>query len=142
MYYRSKYKSYQINKICKSSQLRKNNIYKKYIFINNLKLPFDIINLKNHKDVLDFLACKKSWDDKKIFLLKNKRTFSTLFFATSVDVVCCNIEWEVLKIIKGCQPNSEIDCPIKTKNIWVMQENLSGFLNLRVGNKFTYISII
>lgn len=141
MYYRNKYKSYQINKICKSSQLRKNKIFKKNIFVNNTKLSFDIINLKNHKDILDFLACKKSWDDKTIFLLKNKKNFSTLFFASNVDIVCCNIKWEILKIIKGCAPNTEIDCPIKTANIWVMQENLSTFLNLKLNNKFTYISI-
>lgn len=141
MYYRNKYKNYQINKICKKSQLRKNNIFKKNIFINNTKISFDIITLKNDKDILDFLACKKNWDDKKIFLLKNKKIFSTLFFASNVDVVCCDIKWEILKIIKCCQPNTEIDCPIKTRNIWVMQENLSTFLSLKLNNKLTYMSI-
>lgn len=141
MYYRNKYKNYQINKICKKSQLRKNNIFKKNIFVNNTKISFDIITLKNDKDILDFLACKKNWDDKKIFLLKNKKIFSTLFFASNVDVVCCDIKWEILKIIKCCQPNIEIDCPIKTRNIWVMQENLSTFLSLKLNNKLTYMSI-
>ncbi|MEG2198508.1 MAG: hypothetical protein RRZ34_01475 [Malacoplasma sp.] len=141
MYYRTHYKKNRIDKICKSSQLRNNIVFKEKVFLNQKQIPLEIISLKSNKDILDFLACKKNWDDDKVFLFKNKKKFSTLFFKSNVDIVCCNMKWQIVDIINNCEPNSEIKCHPKTRNIWVMKENLSIFLDLKLNKKLTYYSI-
>lgn len=122
----------EIQKICKKSILRNATKYhKNHIYINENIYDVNVMKIKNKKELITEVAVLKNWLNNQAFLIEKQASISTYGFNSEVDIILCDINFNVIKTYKGVKKNSNINCPIKTFNIWIVKVGFIEFYNIK-----------
>ena len=102
--FRTKKRAKEIEHICKLSLIRKSTkIYKNRLYIDNEIVNVETIKIKN----------------------------STHMFKSAVDIIVCDIRFNVLETHRNVLKNSNIKCHEKAFNIWIAKVGFIDFYNIK-----------
>lgn len=140
--FRTKIQQKYLNKICTKAVLRKSNIYRKTMHLNTCDTNMKIMIIKTNKDFFDHVVSKKNWDDNLVFLWRKKTELSTYLFKSEVDIIVCDSYFKVINLIKNVQPNSNLNLPEKSFNIWIGKIGIIDFFKIELNDYLSTVPLV
>ncbi len=130
--FRTKKRAKEIEHICKLSLIRKSTkIYKNKLYINNEIVNVETIKIKNKLQIINELAPIHNWINNRVYLLERTNNISTHMFKSAVDIIVCDIRFNVLETHRNVLKNSNIKCHEKAFNIWIAKVGFIDFYNIK-----------
>lgn len=133
--FRTKYRDKKIQNICKNSLLR---ISYKNVYINENMIDIIFKKINNKIDLILFVSFRRNWLNNIIYFLPRTSIIDTKNFKSKVDIILCDKNFKIIKLLKNVEKNSNINCTKNTFNIWICKIGFIDFYNIKINNYISF----
>ncbi len=133
MYWNDSDKKY-LQKIYTRVLRRKTPFLKHHLYINNVETNIKIKHIKKYKGFDSSIILQKDLGYELTNLITLKRSFDTILYQSTIDLVVCDIYWKTLDVLEDVKPNKFVDLHDQVCNIWIFPNNTIKKINLKPGD--------
>ncbi|MDR0739380.1 MAG: hypothetical protein LBF00_00625 [Mycoplasmataceae bacterium] len=131
MYRNTKERKY-IDKLIANSLARKTKLFRRNLAINGIPTKIRVVKLKPSDSFLSEIGGYANLDINCCYLIKHARTFDTLLFNSSVDVIATDCRHNVIQTFINLSPDSIPSFLKITRNIIIFAPNVIKNHNIKL----------
>lgn len=114
---------------------KKENNYK--FCVNSIPTNINVFRIRTKEEVNEYLENNYFDNYYEGYVLPIKLDFDTMNYISEVDVVICNLSWEVIELHHFVKPNTIFKKLKKTSHIIVFCKNTITYIGLKLNDKLT-----